>query len=278
MAIRRQQGKLMDRLALEFISALGMPPADFVVLARRLGLGLVGMAPAPISANPHGYPAWDLRTDPALLRATRAALAAEGVAVSLGEGFLIMPGIDIADSHPTLDVMAALGAPRVNCVVLEQDRSRAFDQFARFGEMAAAAGMRACMEFMPMMWPATVIEAAAFLDDSDVAGAGLVLDAMHVFRSGSTVDECAGIAAGRIAYVQICDVPMPARHGDYGMEARDNRLPPGEGDLPLAQFVAAIPGDAVVGLEVPMAARVEAGLAPYDYLAPAVAAGRRLIG
>lgn len=267
----------MDRLALEFISALAMPPADFVALARRLGIGKVGMAPSPIGANPHGYPAWDLRTDAPMLRDTKAALASEGVAVSLGEGFLIMPGIEIAAARPTMDLMAELGAPLVNCVVLEQDRLRAYDQFAEFAAMAAARGMRGCIEFMPLMWPASPGEAAAFVRDSGAVGAGLVLDAMHVFRSGATPGDCAALDAGQIAYVQLCDVPMPARHADYGMEARDNRLAPGEGDLALADFLAALPADIVAGLEVPMAARAEAGIGPDECLAPAVAEARRLL-
>ena len=267
----------MDRLALEFISALGMPPAEFIALARRLGIGKVGMAPAPISADPHGYGAWDLRREPALLREAKAALYAEGVTVSLGEGFLIMAGMEIADSAPTLNVMAELGAQLVNCVVLEQDRQRAYDQFAEFAAMAAAHDMRAAMEFMPMMWPATPVDAAAFLCDSGAVGAGMVLDAMHVFRSGATAGDCAALDPAQIAYVQLCDVPMPARHSDYGMEARDNRLGPGEGDLPLAAFLAALPGDLTVGLEIPMAERAAAGIGPDERLTPAVAAARRLL-
>ena len=64
----------MDRLALEFICVLGMPPVAYVELAAKLGIKRIGFAPSPIAANPHGYPAWDLRTDPALLGETKAAL------------------------------------------------------------------------------------------------------------------------------------------------------------------------------------------------------------
>lgn len=266
-----------DRLALEFISALGMPPPDFIRLTRRLGIGRVGIGPAPIGANPHGYPAWDLRKEPDVLRQTKAVMAAENVSVSLGEGFLIMPGSAIADSHPTMEVMAELGAPVVNCVVIEQDRARAHDQFAEFAAMASAHGMRPAIEFMPLMWPATLDQAVAFVADSGAQGAGLVLDAMHVFRSGASAADVAALDPALIAYVQLCDVPMPALDENYGMEARDNRLPPGEGNLPLAEFIAALPNDVVVGLEVPMASRVKAGVSADERLAGAVAAARHLL-
>jgi sugar phosphate isomerase/epimerase len=267
----------MDRLALEFISTLGMPPVQHVELAARLGISKIGFAPSPIAANPHGYPAWDLRTDPALLRDTKAALGANNVAVSLGEGFLILPGMEIADMAPTMDVMAELGAPMVNCIVMEQDRPRAFAQFALYTEMAAARGMLAALEYMPMMWPINIHEAADFVAESGASNARLLIDAMHFYRGGSQAADLARVGPALIGYVQICDVPMPARNLDYGMEARDNRLAPGEGDLPLAEFLAALPRDVTTGLELPMAARAEAGMGPEERLAPAIAAARALL-
>jgi sugar phosphate isomerase/epimerase len=267
----------MDRLAIEFISALGMPPADYVELAARLGVAGIGIAPTPIAANPHGYPAWDLRADPALMRATKAALSAHGVHVSLGEGFLIMAGIEIADAAATMDLMAELGAPMVNTIVMEQDRPCAFDQFVLYAGMAAERGMLACLEYMPMMWPINIHEAAAFVADSGAANARVLVDAMHFYRSGSSAAELAEIEPAAIGYVQICDVPMPATNPDYGMEARDNRLPPGEGDLPLGALLKALPRDIPVGLELPMAAKAAAGVGPEERLRPAIAAARELL-
>ena len=267
----------MDRLALEFISALGMPPVQYVDLAARLGIGRIGFAPSPIAANPHGYPAWDLRNDPALLRETKAALGVNNVAVSLGEGFLIMPGMDIADAAATMDVMGELGAPMVNCIVMEQDRARAFDQFAQYAQMAATRGMLAALEYMPMMWPIDIHAAAAFVADSGASNARVLIDAMHFYRGGSQATDLARVDPAMIGYVQICDVPMPAINPDYGMEARDNRLAPGEGDLPLGELLAALPSDVTIGLELPMAARAAAGQGPEERLAPAIAAARALL-
>ncbi len=267
----------MDRLALEFISALGMPPVQYVELAARLGMGKVGFAPSPIAANPHGYPAWDLRSDPALLRDTKAALSANNVAVSLGEGFLILPGMEIADMATTMDVMAELGAPMVNCIVMEQDRPRAFDQFALYAQMAAARGMLAALEYMPMMWPINVHEAADFVAESGAANARVLIDAMHFYRGGSQAADLAHVDPAVIGYFQICDVPMPATNPDYGMEARDNRLTPGEGDLPLDELLAALPREVTIGLELPMAAKAEAGMGPEERLVPAIAAVRAFL-
>jgi sugar phosphate isomerase/epimerase len=268
----------MDRLGLEFICTLGLPPVAQIALAAELGITKTGLAPAPITANPHGFAAWDLRRDAGLVRATGAALRDHGVSLSIGEGFLIMPGLEIADSAATLDIMAELGAPLVNCVCIEQDRARAVAQFASFAAMAAERGLVATLEFMPLMWPATLDEALALIAESGAANGRLLLDAMHVFRSGATVADLARLDPALIGYVQLCDVPMPAEGSDYGEEARHERRCPGEGDLPLAGFLRALPSATVVGLEVPMVSKARAGLNLRDALAPCVAAAHALLG
>lgn len=267
----------MDRLAIEFISVLGMPPVQYVELAAKLGVTKVGFAPSPIAANPLGFAAFDLRTDPALMRAIKSALAANGVTVSLGEGFLMMPGMDIADAAATFDVMAELGAPMINAILMEQDRARAHDQFALYAAMAAERGMLAALEFMPLMWPLNVHEAAALVKDSGADNGRVLIDAMHFFRGGSQAADLARIDPKLIGHVQICDVPMPATNPDYGMEARDNRLPLGEGDLPLAEFLGALPGNVNVGIEMPLVARAEAGENIEQLLRQSIAVARALL-
>ncbi|MBV1686813.1 sugar phosphate isomerase/epimerase [Novosphingobium sp. G106] len=267
----------MDRLGLEFISTLGMNPVDAIRLTAELGVHRTGIAPSPITANPHGFAPWDLRSDPALVRATKAAAQEHGVAIALGEGFLVMPGIEIVDTESAMDIMAELGAPVVNAVVIEQDRQRAIDEFGRFAAMAAERALVATIEFMPLMWPATIAEALAFLGDVGAINGKLLLDSMHVYRSGASTTDVAAIYPAMIGYIQICDVPMPALTDNYGEEARHDRLVPGEGDLPLADFLGALPAGLTVGLEVPMVSKAQAGINLRDALAPCIAASRRLL-
>lgn len=274
-----------DRLAIETICAFGMPPADFVRMAALLGVPRIGLAPHPITANPHGFPTWDLRTDAALVAQTRAALTETGVSVSQGEGFLIMPGCEIADTEPALDLFAELGAPLVNAVAIEQDRARAVDQFAMLAELAAARGMDVTLEFMPLMWPATLADALAFVTGSGAPNGKLMVDAMHLYRSGASAAELSAIDPARVGYVQVCDVPMsgiasppaPEAMPAYGEEARHERRCPGDGDLPLAAFIAACPPDVTIGIEVPQLSKALAGVAPVDAIRPSVAAVRRLL-
>lgn len=45
-----------DRIAIEFISALGMPPVEYVELASGLGCRYIGIALEPIVAYSKAYP------------------------------------------------------------------------------------------------------------------------------------------------------------------------------------------------------------------------------
>lgn len=262
----------MDRLAIEFICVLGMPPVEFVELARELSVSNIGLAPQPITANPQGFPAWNLLQDKPLLRETKAALADNGIRVSLGEGFLIRENFEPATFAPMLDLFAELSAPVVNAV----NMGASPETFGRFARLAAERGLRTTVEFLPLMPPASFAEALAFVDACRETNAQVLVDAMHFFRGGSTIAEIAAVDPARIGYVQLCDVPMPAKTGDYGHEAREERLAPGDGDLPLADLIRALPRDMILGLEVPETAKAYAGIGAAERLAPVIAKTRAL--
>jgi sugar phosphate isomerase/epimerase len=264
---------MTDRLALEFISALGMPPPEMIALVAALGLKRCGMAARPITRNERAHAAWNLLDDRALLHDTCSALADHGVSLSLGEGFLISPGA-LPDSHlRTLDVMARLGAPKVNAISIGGEGEAAIAAFRTFAAQAAERDMTTTVEFLPMLPPATFAQACAFAAACEV---DVLVDAMHFFRSGGVIGDLAGSAAS-IGYVQICDVPMPAILADYGYEAAQERLLPGEGALPLAAFIAALPRPVTIGLEVPLMRRAIEGENLTQLLSQGIAEARRLL-
>jgi len=55
------------------------------------------------------------------------------------------------------------------------------------------------------------------------------------------------------------------------------RKVPGTGELPLPEFIAALPAQVPIGLEVPMLAQADAGVSAFDRLQPAVLATRALL-
>src|SRR5690606_15463355 len=148
---------------------------------------------APLSINPHGYAPYDLKADAGLRREMKAAMRATGVSISLAEGVLVVPGVDARDRLDDLDVFAELGATRVNLVSLDPDLARPFDQFARLAELVAERGMHSTTEFAPGLTIANLglaLEAVRFLGRDDFR---LVIDTMHLIRSGSSAEELAAL-------------------------------------------------------------------------------------
>ena len=265
-----------DRLGFEFITALGLEPARFVALAAKLGIRRVGLAPAPI-AGPYGSdPAWTLRDDPQRLRALKQALADHGVEVSLGEGFLIMPGADIAAAEADIDLMAEIGVRRLNINAMDPDPARNGDQFATFAALAAARGLPVTVEFIAMTPVGDLAAGIALVEQSGADNAGVLVDAMHLFASGGTAQDLRGATPGLVTYAQLCDARKPGFFDGYFDDARYERPLPGEGVLPLADFIAALPTDCTIGIETPMSARAQAGMGHEDRLERCLAATRAL--
>lgn len=268
----------MSRLGIELLSVFGLDPVAHVHLAADLGCGHIssGLGPAPF--NPHGYAAWSLREDAALRRAAIAAMRERGVTISLGEGFAVRPGFDVRDRAKEFDLMAELGAECLGGVGMEPDASRSDDQFAALADMAAARGMNATIEFAPGLAIGTLDAAVSLVGRIDRPNFRVLVDAMHLFRSGGTCAQLAALDPALIGYAQLCDVPLVATEPDYFREASFERRSPGEGELPLAELIAVLPETIAIGLEVPMFARATAGEPPIERLRPAVVAAHALLG
>jgi sugar phosphate isomerase/epimerase len=273
----RRAGGNLTRLSIDFISVFGLPPVQFVALAADLECQHISIALTPMASNPHNYPLWSLRDDGGLRREMISAMRDRGVTISLGEGFLVRPGADVRGVAADMDLMSELGVPTVNILSLEPDRSRALDQLAAFAGMAAARGLQATLELMPGLPIGDLPAAVAAVRELGQPNFRLLLDAMHVFRSGAQVADIAALDPNLIGYAQLCDVPLVSRHAGYADEARHERMPPGEGELPLLDFLSELPRHVIIGLEVPMLGRAKAGVSPYHRLSGCVAVTRDLL-
>lgn len=268
----------MNELGIERLGLFGMPPAEIIALAAGLGCQCVGigLAPAPGGYNPDGHPAWSLRDDPVQRRGTIAAARDFGVRIAIVEGFAVMPGHDMRSFAGDLDLVAELGCDRINVVCIGKDMGQAIDGFGLLAELAAERGLMVSAEMGSLGPLDRVAPALEVAKGVGLPNFSLVIDTMHFFRLGNTLADFAALDPALIGYVQICDVPWKSDL-DYADEARFERRAPGDGELPLQDMVAALPRDILLGLEVPMRAKAEAGIGPKDRLAPALEATRDLV-
>jgi sugar phosphate isomerase/epimerase len=201
------QNDAVDRIGVERLCVFGLPPVQFVDLAADLGCRYIGTSLVPMPYNPHGYPRWSLRADPALRRDMLAAMHHRGVSISLCEGIGVKPNGDVREYDADLHLMCELEIRRINVASIDRDVNRTFDQFARIAEMADALGIETTIEIGPGPVP-DLRSALAALRHVGRENFRLLINTMHFFRSGSSAADIAALDPNVIGYVQLCDVPM----------------------------------------------------------------------
>jgi sugar phosphate isomerase/epimerase len=267
----------MNRLAVGFLSVFALPPVEFVNLAADLGCRYISTIVQGQPLVPLGFPPFSLKDDVALRKNLRAAMNDRGVTISLGDGFLVLPGGEMRNFCTDLDVLAELGVPRINVVSLDPDLSRTFDQFAALTELAAQRNIETDVEPVPGLTVGDLPTALAALEYVGRPDFRLLIDTMHLVRSGSGAADLMALDPEHIGYAQLNDTTLQPRIENYMEEAMYERMVPGEGELPLRDILSALPPDIVIELEVPRRSLALAGVGPIDRLRPCVEAARRLL-
>ena len=266
-----------DRLGIGFLGGFGLPPVEFVDLAADLDCHYISAVVRGQQLLPLGYPPFSLKDDTALRKDLLAAMSHRGVAISLGDGFLVLPGAEMEAFGADLDVLAELGVPRINVVSLDPDLGRTFDQFAALTELAAQRNIRTAVEPVPGLTVGDLPTALAAEEHIGRPEFQLLIDTMHLVRSGSGAADLEALEPNQIGYAQLCDTTLQARSDNYADEAVFERMVPGEGELPLSDILSVLPSDIVIELEVPRRSLALAGVSPIDRLRPCVEAARRLL-
>lgn len=267
----------MYRIGIENISVFGLPPVEFVTLASDLGCQHISTGLTGFDFGIHAYPSFSLREDAALRREMQAVMRDTGVSISLGEGCTIRPGVVAADYARDLDLFAELGTERINTVSMEPDFGRTCAEFAQMAEMTAERGLRITTEFAPALAIGdlpTAVEAVRRIGRPDFR---LLIDTMHLVRSGGGAADIAALDPDLIDYVQLCDAPLTPRFESYLEESMFERMAPGEGELGLPELLAVLPAERVYALEVPLRSEARAGAGPHQRLGRCVEAARRLL-
>ena len=265
-----------DQLGIGFLSVFGLPPVELVNLAADLGCHYISTVVQGQPLVPLDFPPYSLR-DAALRKTLQAAMNQRGVTISLGDGFLVLPDAEMDSFSTDLDVLAELGVPWINAVSLDPDLHRTFDQFAALTELAAQRNIRTAVEPVPGLTVGDLPTALAALKHVGRNDFRLLIDTMHLMRSGATPADLAAIDPDLIGYAQLNDTTLAPRLDNYMEEAMFERMVPGEGELPLHEILALLPPDIVIEIEVPRRALAMDGVTPMDRLRPCVEAAQRLL-
>ena len=108
---------------------------------------------------------------------------------------------------------------------------------------------------MPWTHLPTLASAQKLISASGQRNVGILVDAIHFWRAGESLEALSALAPEQLNYMQLCDAParIPTNTQELIYQARSARRVPGEGELDLHGLLAALPPTIPVSLEVPLA-------------------------
>lgn len=236
------------RVSLAHLGFLDVSPPDLVATAAEAGFDAVGLRISPADRTDRPFP---LHGDAALLRRTRQRMEITGVSVLDVEVVRLDGAIDAEALDPVIDTAAELGASYLVVNSSDPEPTRLAEQFERLCVAAEAAGLLPALEFVPYSAVRTLADAVAIVHSGL---GGILVDALHLYRSGGSPGDLAGVTGVCLPYLQICDAPLSAPGGGLpGLvhESRHRRLPPGEGELALPELLSVLPHGCPVSVEAP---------------------------
>jgi sugar phosphate isomerase/epimerase len=156
----------------------------------------------------------------------------------------IIPSEDGNDfAEQLIEAAAVIGARHILFTSRLKDQLRTTDRYQQVCEMAGPHDIKVVCEFLPIFPLNTLSMAAEIVATSKVTNGGVLIDNLHLSRSGSSIEDVQEMPTELFPYLQICDAPAerPADFGGLLDEALNGRLCPGEGSLPIAELLQAVP-------------------------------------
>ncbi len=184
------------------------------------------------------------------IRKTKLALSQTGIKLIDVEVVWLRHGDRATDTHKLiLDVGIELGARNVLVVTSHQDYAASLAQFRDLCERAGTE-IRICLEFGEFTNIKSLVEARKFLSDISHPAAGILIDLMHINRSG---DDLPDLASAIFPYIQGCDFWQSSANmkgDDYIEAAVDNRCCLGEGEARLEDIIKVCRSKKDISLEI----------------------------
>jgi sugar phosphate isomerase/epimerase len=221
---------------------LDVAPADAVDVAAAAGFDAVGIWFDPAS--------WTSAT----ASAVRRRLDATGLIPLDIEPVILGRAEDPGDA--IVDAAAELGVRHVLFCSGPAPRELVVERFGELCDRARPAGVVMALEFLPIFTIGSLDAAVSVVEEAGRPNGAVLVDTLHLSRSGGTPDDMRALSRDLFPYLQIADAPNEPPGGDPQTlrdEALNARLLPGEGVLPLNEVLDAVP-DVPLSLEIRSAA------------------------
>ncbi len=240
----------MTKVTLAHLTLM-QPPRVMIESAAGAGFDAAGVRICPRRPGDDYFV--NLLGDRQEARNLRSLAADRGIGVSNVSAYQVYPDVTLDHLLPGVEITAELGCDCIVVNCFDGNQTRFDHLLAAYAEHAAQHGIRLALEFMPYSEIKSLNAALATISRVDARNVRLLLDALHLDRSGGTAENVSQLCEAHIAFAQVCDAQkLPADSSDKGLmwEARKARLPLGQGALNIKKFVSALPRDVEIEYEV----------------------------
>lgn len=264
-----------QEVGIDHLTMLDISPPELVTIAREAGFDAVSLR---VAASTSGEEPWPMTPGSPMLDKSIRRLEDTSMHVFAVEVLRIGPETKREDYEFILEAGARLGARYVTVNSDDPDIGRACETFATLTADALSYDLRPLIEPIIYTQVSNLDEAIYVAERSD--GGGILLDTLHFQRYGGRIEQLRSVDPRLLAYVQVCDAPLTPPSGlprprklprgqstdgsDLQLESRAMRLLPGDGELPLVEFLAALPVVTPVSVEAPVLSLRET-LAPIEF-------------
>lgn len=240
----------MAHLTLGWLSLINASPTQVVDAAAAADFRSVSLR---ITARKIGEPFPEIVGNPTALADLKGRFDGHGLRLSNLSTYHLSPDVTLERLLPVIEATVALGCDTLVATCSDPDHGRWAEFMRRYCAAAAQARIRIALEFVPFSEARDVATARRLLTAVDMPNFGILADALHLSRSGGKPADLRLLPPERIFFAQLCDAvaTIPPKDG-LAHEARTGRLFPGQGALPLADFIDALPPGIEIECETPI--------------------------
>jgi sugar phosphate isomerase/epimerase len=224
-------------------------PEETVYAAAQAGFNAVGIW--------CDLATWNQQRSGAVTR----ALAETGLCALDLEVAWFKPGEDACAHDAMVDIALELGAHNLLCVSSEFDTTRTRRRFEHLCRRAEGGELRVVLEFLAITEIRTLQQALEVVRDVGHPAGGILVDTLHLLRTGGAPLDLREINPALLPYLQLCDAGASlAENSPEGLldDALFLRQLPGEGELPLREILDEVDSRLPLSLEVRSRALMQA--------------------
>jgi sugar phosphate isomerase/epimerase len=231
-------------LSLAHLTSVSASPLELVEAAADAGFDAVSLRLSPGDLPAGTVPTADI------LRQTKDRLNDLGLRVLDVEIARLRPEFGLDGLERLLEAGAGLEASFLLVIGDHPDEGWLADRLAELERRAATYAVKPVLEFMPFSHVKSLDQARRIVARAAIAKPCLLVDSLHLFRSGGSAADLAALDPDLVAFAHLADGPAQSPK-DLRYEGRSDRGLPGDGELPLTEFLRALPPGLPIEVEVP---------------------------